>query len=53
MEYDFIDGWSIKTFIGNVNAVAENGWKPVWSTLRVEYNKEKELEYFVVITERN
>jgi hypothetical protein len=43
MEYDFIDGWGIKTFTANVTENAKNGWKPVWSTLRMENDKEKTL----------
>ena len=44
MEYDFIDGWGIKTFTANVTENAKNGWKPVWSTLRINYDEKKRTQ---------
>lgn len=52
MEYDFIDGYGLKTFLGNLNTCTENGWIPVWNTFKEEYNDEKESEYYCVILER-
>ena len=52
MHYDFIDGYTLKTFLGNLNDVAEKGYAPIWSTFKEEFVKDKNEWYYCVIVQR-
>ena len=52
MHYDFIDGHTLKTFLGNLNDMAEKGYDPIWRTFKEEFVKDKNEWYYCVIVQR-
>jgi hypothetical protein len=52
MHYDFIEEYTLKTFLSNLNDVAEKGYDPIWSTFKEEFVKDKNEWYYCVIVQR-
>lgn len=50
MQYNIVDGYTIEKFLYNLNYAARNGWIPVWTTFKEEFDKDVgEWHYWVII----